>query len=122
MVKFGCFHPTPYVVTRFVDVQTSVILINYFGLDAIFSNFCEENGYGDVHIAGDVGGGVEESVLVEFDKNFPVQKTTNNTEVFIHQLIKKFYYHPNASLCQTPPSYDILPILNHLKIELVLFA
>ena len=66
--------------------------------DHLFADFCEENGFEEYHVAEDINVNPEDSDLVEFDEDFPFEKTPQNKAEAIHDILAQLYNNPYASI------------------------
>ena len=65
--------------------------------DHLFQTYCDDNSIDEDMIATELNTEPLESLLVDFDEDFPFQHPLENEEegkVFIHNLIKKIWQYP----------------------------
>eukprot|EP01083_Nonionella_stella_P184064 666980_1 len=75
--------------------------------DALFSEFCEENGMEELE--DEIAEGWEESLLSDFDDCFPFDAEPNDDETkkqFVFRLIEKCYNNPNITFFKLPHDQD----------------
>eukprot|EP01083_Nonionella_stella_P184062 666978_1 len=78
--------------------------------DALFSEFCEENGMEELE--DEIAEGWEESLLSDFDDCFPFDAEPNDyktKKLFVFSLIEKCYNNPNITFCKLPQIDLFLP-------------
>ena len=62
--------------------------------DDEFLNYCDENGVDDELLDDEIMGGEDESMLVQFDNNFPFDKIPSDRNKFIASVLQKCYINP----------------------------
>ena len=68
----------------------------------VFLNYCDENGIDDEMLDTEIMGEEDNSILVEFDDNFPFYKTPSNKDKFIASILQKCYLYPHARFLKEP--------------------
>ena len=88
--------------------------------DDEFSIFCEENGYGDDEVDEELFGVAEDSMLFEFDEDFPfetqpIDDVSRAQEIF--DILVKFANHDLAKDDSNIIKTDTIPLIEDLKEE-----
>eukprot|EP01084_Bolivina_argentea_P023288 43429_1 len=73
--------------------------------DKLFSRFCDDSELDDEAVQADLEEGVENSILVGFDENFPYNGPIADRDSFIYNKIKQCL-DPNITFIVDPPKFD----------------
>eukprot|EP01084_Bolivina_argentea_P094030 169054_1 len=77
----------------------------YNQYDKLFSRFCDDSELDDEAVQADLEEGVENSILVGFDENFPYDGPIADRDSFIYNKIKQCL-DPNITFIVDPPKFD----------------